>query len=141
MPNKIKNIIEVLKITAYVPEFPPEEDRIHLANGTLFLDGSFDANSCYVVRTRLPVAYNPGAPEPVRWKAYLEGLLWPEDIVTFQEFVGYCLLPTNKAQRMMIIKGSGGGKVPGRYRVEEAVRHQRQGWQRGQGIRKPVCPG
>lgn len=141
VPNKIKNIIEVLKITAYVPEFPPEEDRIHLANGTLFLDGSFDANSCYVVRTRLPVAYNPGAPEPVRWKAYLEGLLWPEDIVTFQEFVGYCLLPTNKAQRMMIIKGSGGGKVPGRYRVEEAVRHQRQGWQRGQGIRKPVCPG
>ena len=108
VPNKIKNIIEVLKITAYVPEFPPEEDRIHLANGTLFLDGSFDANSCYVVRTRLPVAYNPGAPEPVRWKAYLEGLLWPEDIVTFQEFVGYCLLPTNKAQRMMIIKGSGG---------------------------------
>ena len=108
VPNKIKNIIEVLKITAYVPEFPPEEDRIHLANGTLFLDGSFDATSCYVVRTRLPVAYNPGAPEPLRWKAYLEGLLWPEDIVTFQEFVGYCLLPTNKAQRMMIIKGSGG---------------------------------
>lgn len=26
----------------------------------------------------------------------------------FQEFVGYLLLPTNKAQRMMIIKGNGG---------------------------------
>ncbi len=28
----------------------------------------------------------------------------PEDIPMFQEFVGYLLLPTNKAQRMMIIK-------------------------------------
>ena len=26
----------------------------------------------------------------------------------FQEFVGYLLLPTNKAQRMMLIKGNGG---------------------------------
>ena len=32
----------------------------------------------------------------------------PEDIPMFQEFVGYLLLPTNKAQRMMIIKGNGG---------------------------------
>ena len=32
----------------------------------------------------------------------------PVDAVMFQEFVGYLLLPTNKAQRMMIIKGNGG---------------------------------
>ena len=38
VPNKIKNITEVLKITAFVPEFPPAEDCVHLKNGTLFLD-------------------------------------------------------------------------------------------------------
>ena len=25
-----------------------------------------------------------------------------------QEFIGYCLIPSNKGQRMMVIKGSGG---------------------------------
>ena len=30
-----------------------------------------------------------------------------------QEFIGYCLIPSNKGQRMMVIKGSGGeGKSP-----------------------------
>ncbi len=106
--NKIRNIIELLKIVAYRADFPPEEDRIHVQNGTLFLDGTMDNVSCYVVRSRLPIAYNPNAPEPAQWKAFLEELLEPEDILTLQEFVGYSLIPTTKAQRMMIIKGSGG---------------------------------
>lgn len=108
VPNKIKNIIEVLKITAYVPEFPPAEDCIHLKNGTLFLDGTLDSTARHVVRTRLPLVYNPDAPTPTKWTAFLDELLYPEDIPMFQEFVGYLLLPTNKAQRMMIIKGNGG---------------------------------
>ena len=33
---------------------------------------------------------------------------YPEDIPTFQEFIGYCLIPSNKGQRMMVIKGRGG---------------------------------
>ena len=32
----------------------------------------------------------------------------PEDIPTVQEFIGYCLIPSNKGQRMMVIKGNGG---------------------------------
>ena len=108
VPNKIKNIIEVLKITAYVPEFPPEDDCVHLKNGTLFLDGTFDSTARQIVRTQLPVVYNPDAPMPIKWIAFLDELLYPEDIPMFQEFVGYLLLPTNKAQRMMIIKGNGG---------------------------------
>ena len=94
VPNKIKNIIEVLKIIAYVPEFPPEEDCIHLKNGTLFLDGTLDSTARHVVRTRLPVVYNPDAPTPTKWIAFLDELLFPEDIPMFQEFVGYLLLPT-----------------------------------------------
>ena len=104
VPNKIKNIIEVLKITAYVPEFPPEDDCVHLKNGTLFLDGTFDSTARQIVRTQLPVVYNPDAPMPIKWIAFLDELLYPEDIPMFQEFVGYLLLPTNKAQRMMILR-------------------------------------
>ena len=60
------------------------------------------------MRSRLPVGYNPDAPAPVIWLNFLDGLLYAEDIPTLQEFIGYCLIPSNKGQRMMVIKGNGG---------------------------------
>ena len=44
----------------------------------------------------------------LKWLSFLNGLLYPEDIPTLQEFIGYCLIPSNKGQRMMVIKGNGG---------------------------------
>ena len=108
VPRKISNIVELLKLTARVEDFPPEPDRIHLANGTLFLDGSFEEGKPKIVRNRFPVAYNPEAPRPEVWLSFLEELLYPEDIPTLQEYIGYCLIPSNKGQRMMVIKGEGG---------------------------------
>jgi putative DNA primase/helicase len=70
-------------------------------------------------RNRLPVAYNPDAPEPVRWKRFLSELLEPEDILTLQEYMGYCLLPTTKAQKMLMIIGKGG---EGKSRIGVVVR-------------------
>ena len=40
IPRKISNIVELMKLAALVEDFPPEPDRIHLSNGTLFLDGT-----------------------------------------------------------------------------------------------------
>ena len=108
IPRKISNIVELMKLAALVEDFPPETDRIHLANGTLMLDGTFTEGRPEIVRCRLPVAYNPNAPTPTRWLAFLDGLLYPEDIPTLQEYIGYCLIPSNKGQRMMVIKGNGG---------------------------------
>ena len=88
--------------------FPPEPDRIHLSNGTLFLDGTFVEGKPKIVRNRFPVSYKPNAPKPVLWLQFLDGLLYPEDIPTLQEYIGYCLIPSNKGQRMMVIKGNGG---------------------------------
>ena len=108
IPRKITNILEVMKLAAQVEDFVPEADRIHLANGTLKLDGSFTEGKPEIVRNRLPVSYNLEAPKPALWLSFLEGLLYAEDISTLQEFMGYCLIPSNKGQRMMIIKGNGG---------------------------------
>ena len=108
VPKKISNIIELLKITAHIDDFPPQTDRIHVANGTLFLDGSFSESKSEIVRSRFPVAYNPSAPSPETWLGFLHGLLYEDDIPTLQEYIGYCLIPSNKGQRMMVIKGSGG---------------------------------
>ena len=108
IPRKITNILEVLKLEAQVPDFPPEQDRIHVSNGTVLLDGTFTKGRPTIVRSRLPVAYNPDATAPVIWLNFLDGLLHAEDIPTLQEFIGYCLIPSNKGQRMMVIKGNGG---------------------------------
>ena len=108
VPRKISNIVELMKLAARVDDLPPEADRIHLTNGTLMLDGTFTEGRGKIVRNRLPVTYNHNAPKPERWLRFLGELLYPEDIPTLQEFIGYCLIPSNKGQRMMVIKGSGG---------------------------------
>lgn len=108
IPKKISNIVEVLKLEAQAEDLLPEPDRVHLSNGTLLLDGTFIEGKPEIVRNRLPVAYNPDANEPARWMSFLNDLLYPEDIPTLQEFIGYCLIPSNAGQRMLILKGSGG---------------------------------
>ncbi len=106
--KRVSNVVDVLKLAAQVEDFPPITDRIALANGTLYLDGTFQEGKPEIVRNRLPVKYDPKAAQPVHWLRFLSDLLYPEDIPTVQEFIGYCLIPSNKGQRMMVIKGSGG---------------------------------
>ncbi|MBV0899118.1 DNA primase, partial [Faecalibacterium prausnitzii] len=108
LAKKVTNVVDVLKLAAQVEDFPPVTDRIALANGTLYLDGTFQEGKPEIVRNRLPVRYDPKAPQPVHWLRFLSDLLYPEDIPTVQEFIGYCLIPSNKGQRMMVIKGNGG---------------------------------
>ncbi len=108
IPRTISNIVELLKFHKSDVDLTPEQDRIHLANGTLFLDGSFIEGKPDIVRTRLPVSYNPEAKQPALWLRFLHDLLHEEDIPTLQEYLGYCLIPSTKGQRMMIIKGNGG---------------------------------
>ena len=109
IPRKITNILEVLKLEAQVSDFPPEQDRIHVVQRYAALERHIspkaDRLSCEAVCLS---AYNPDAPAPVIWLNFLDGLLYAEDIPTLQEFIGYCLIPSNKGQRMMVIKGNGG---------------------------------
>ena len=108
IPRTISNIVEIMKLAAHTESFPPKQDEIHVQNGTLRIDGSFLAGRAEIVRSRFPIAYNPQAGKPVVWLRFLSDLLYPEDIPTVQEFIGYCLIPSNKGQRMMVIKGNGG---------------------------------
>ena len=105
--RKIIGILDVLRVECYCPGLPLYQDRIHVANGTLFLDGRFSEHKDFC-RNRLPVAYNINAPQPVKWLHFLSQLLEPEDIPTLQEFMGYCLIPSTKGQKMLILTGKGG---------------------------------
>lgn len=107
LTKRVANLLEALRLEAYAPDLPIQRDRIHVANGTLFLDGRFSAEREFC-RNRLPVAYNEGTAAPETWLRFLGELLYPEDIPTLQEFMGYCLLPTTKGQKMLMLIGRGG---------------------------------
>ena len=102
LSKTVANLLASIKLQAYSPPLPIETDRIHVANGTYFMDGSFTADKSYC-NNRLTVSYNPNAPVPKRWLQFLSELLQPEDIPTLQEFLGYCLLPTTKGQKMLML--------------------------------------
>ena len=103
----VANLLANIKLLAYSPPLPIETDRIHVANGTYFMDRRFTSEKAFC-NNRLPVAYRPNAPKPERWRRFLAELLYPEDIPTLQEYLGYCLLPTTKGQKMLILIGKGG---------------------------------
>ena len=105
--RRATSLLETLRLEAYTPELPIQEDRIHVANGTLFLNGEFRVEKEFC-RNRLPIRYDPNAPQPETWLRFLSDLLEPEDILTLHEYLGYCLIPTNRGQVMMLLKGNGG---------------------------------
>lgn len=117
--KKANQLLDALRMACYSPPLPLQFDRIHVANGTYFLDGRFTTEKEYCMN-RLKVDYNPNAPEPVCWLSYLNDLLIPMDILTVQEYIGYCLIPTNKAQKMLLIIGKGG---EGKSRMGLVLRH------------------
>ncbi len=107
LSRRVEGLLNVLRAEAYQPDLPIQTDRIHVANGTLFLDGRFTEEKEYC-RNRLPVRYDPEAVCPPDFLRFLDQLLEPQDVCTLQEFMGYCLLPTTKAQKMLMIVGQGG---------------------------------
>ena len=117
--RRAKQIMDALRYEALCDDLPKHTDRVHFRNGTYFLDSGFNPEKEFC-SNRLPIDYNPDAPTPAIWPSFLEELLFPEDILTLQEFMGYCLIPTTKAQTMLMLIGSGG---EGKSRVGFVLRN------------------
>ena len=108
LSKKVTNILETIKLLAFSDPFPIEQACIHLQNGVYHLpDGSFQESRLFC-QNRLPVKYDPKAATPDRWLTFLHELLDEADIPTLQEYLGYCLIPSTKGQKMMLIVGKGG---------------------------------
>ena len=105
--KRVTNLLDVMRMECCADDLLLYQDRIHVANGTYHLDGTFSAEKDYC-RNRLPVSYQPDAPQPVTWLHFLSQLLEPEDILTLQEFMGYCFIPSTKGQKMLLLIGKGG---------------------------------
>ena len=74
------------------------------------LEGKFTAKKEKIFTlTRLPVAFdNTLKKRCPTFEKYLNDLFYEEDIPAIQEFFGYCLVPSTRAQAGLFIKGDGG---------------------------------
>lgn len=105
--NKTINLFETLKLYCHSDPLPINPNEIHVRNGVLNTNGRFSTKREFCVN-RLNVEYSPTAGKPGRFLAYLTELLEDEDILTLQEYLGYCLIPSTKGQTALFIIGSGG---------------------------------
>lgn len=108
--QRARKIVDCLSLYTYSAPIAPDLDRIHVNNGTLIINGAgftFEPQK-YFCTNRLKVDYVDSIRRPDKWRAFLDNLLDHTDQLTLQEYFGYCLLPTTKAQTALFIIGKGG---------------------------------
>ena len=106
--QKVRNLIETLRMVCFSEPIETAPDEIHLLNGVLKTDGTWKEEKQFCIN-RLRVRYEPDTvQQPERFMSFLNQLLEPEDILTLQEYLGYCLIPSTKAQSMLFLIGNGG---------------------------------
>lgn len=98
--------------------YPDPGECIVVANGLLHLPPRklHPATPAFFSVNALPVAFDPDAPYPKAWFAFLKSL-WPDDsesIKTLQEIMGYALVPDTRQQKLFLLVGpkrSGKGTI------------------------------
>lgn len=107
LAQKAKDLLSALRSFCYQETPQADPSRIHVKGGYVTLDRVYHADR-YITQNRLDVEYDPAAQPPAVFLDYVNALLEPEDVLTLQEFLGYCCIPTTKAQKMLFLIGSGG---------------------------------
>lgn len=109
LDSKVRSLSSSFKREVYMEPPPPAEYKLFFQNVNLQVhkDGTFTEIANEFTLQRLNVEYQPDAECPL-WHKVLDELLTEDEQYTLQEFLGYCLLPTTKAQYAMFLIGNGG---------------------------------
>ena len=107
LSRKVKSVIEALKLYCYKDKLPACADEIHVMNGIVKASGRFMPEKTFCMN-RLNVRYSQTMKKPVVFLRFLGDMLEDEDILTLQEYLGYCMIPSTKGQAMLFIIGNGG---------------------------------
>ena len=126
----VSGVVDALRGTAHLDEKiaapawldgvagPPPREIVACANGLLHLPTRklLPHTPAFFNMNALDYAYDPKAPKPVQWLAFLRQL-WPDDdqsIETLQEFFGYFLTTDTSQQKALMLIGprrSGKGTI------------------------------
>jgi putative DNA primase/helicase len=107
LARKVKSLTEALKLYCHTDELKTCSDEIHVQNGILKTSGRYISRKDFCVN-RFNVHYTENQQEPYIFLKFLRDMLEDEDILTLQEYLGYCLIPSTKGQSMLFIIGNGG---------------------------------
>lgn len=109
-----KRLLDAVKIVSTVPALDTNEDVIPFANGD-FIVSRWE----FRVGEFSPTAYRLSAPlmpylEPIpNFLKWLGNLFTEEDQNTLQQYLGYCLVNTTRAQKALFLVGEGGAGKSG----------------------------
>lgn len=110
--SRVNNLFEFICNYSYSEPPTPAINKIYCKGKTLTITENAelieDTSDDSFTFNRLNVEYKADAPTPENWLAFLNDLLFPEDIETLQEYMGYCLIPTTIGQKALFIVGQGG---------------------------------
>ena len=118
LAQKTKQIFQALLFEADTDQMSDDMFTVRVKNGSLSVTDGF-REEYDICKARLSVPYDPDAPTPARWLRFLDGLLEPADVLTLQEYLGYCLIPCTKGQVMLFLIGDGG---EGKSRITQVCR-------------------
>jgi putative DNA primase/helicase len=90
-------------------QYPDAAEMLPVANGLLHLPSGklYPSTPAYFGLSASGVAFDPEAPEPVHWHAFLADLFGTdiEAITTLQDWFGYVLAPDTSQQKILLIVG------------------------------------
>lgn len=109
---RTKKLLRAAKNNLRRPAPIPKEGVIHVKNGTVTVskDNIMFVNDKEFTLNELNVNYEPSTKCHTWCYKYLPELLIDEDILTLQEYFGYCLEPTLKGQKFLLVLGVKGGE-------------------------------
>ncbi len=115
--KRSKSLLEALKLYCHSAPIKPSEDEIHVLNGVVKVDGDCGSPPTFIPEkkfcvNRLNVSYDHEIWNRVYYPEYFQTFLYQlldsEDVLTLQEYLGYCLIPSTRAQTALFIIGNGG---------------------------------
>ena len=115
--KRSKALFDALKLHCHCAPIKPNENEIHVQNGIIIADCDYGKPPIFIPEkkfcvNRLNINYDPdiwnGVYYPANFQSFLYELLDSQDVLTLQEFLGYCLIPSTRAQTALFIIGSGG---------------------------------
>lgn len=110
LSNRTASLLEAVKNESFCPAPELLPNVIHCLDGAIKinLDGSVKYLEKEFALNRMNASMILTQKVPERWMNFLNDLLEKDDILTLQEYMGYCLIPTTRAQAMLFLIGRGG---------------------------------
>lgn len=118
----VKKLLGATKLAATVESLTMDENVIPFANGDFIVsDWQFRENDFQPVPYRLPVVLSEKQQKKPYFEKWLDDLFFPDDIKVLQEYIGYSLVSSTKAQKALFLVGEGGSGKSGLGVILESI--------------------